>query len=172
MIKLLLQIHIDNLKCMHQNSKNSNHKKLWPQEQKAHTVARNKDDTTPFAKVHTRIVILQQSLIQRLRPVPSNGSQSLSRPKWVCDKQTIILRNRAIPTRTIHHHRQLGSIGYVIRRVVIEPLHVFHRRQVGIVLSRYLCVCVAGDGVVLKRMALKRTVYAATGERNIDPCAP
>lgn len=118
-------------------------------------------------KIETNIITLQQ----RLREIGliGNRRQSIIGSERVRHKQAVILRNRAIPTRTVNTHIKHSVIGYINLRVAIKVYQRRSRGQIGIVCIGDRSISVLTSDVVGEEVAEEFTVDAFTGERDADP---
>ncbi|GER48151.1 ABC-2 type transporter family protein [Striga asiatica] len=127
------------------------------------TSGRNKNQTSPTAKIDARIIILQQPL--RQAGLICYTRQALARPQRVSGKKPVSPRHVAIPARAIHGHIQ-PSIGRdVFRRVDIEPHQHFNRRQL-----RNPLVGVSGPDLVNKLVG-QELVHRPAREGHDQPVA-
>lgn len=137
---------------------------LWQEE--TITSARNKDQTTPTSKIHTGIIILQQTLTQT--HIPRNRLQAITQSQRIRNKQPVLLRHVSIATRTIHGHIKRPPIRNPRRWIIINPLQRRRISQIRVITSRDLIVRVAGIDRVLEHVAEEFTVDAIAGKRNVD----
>ena len=148
------------MKTKHYLSNSSKNKQI--------TFGRNINHASPPTKIETNIIPLQELLSNVV--LIGNGLKSIVGLERVRRKQAVILRNLAIPTRTINTHIEYCSvIGYIIFGVVIKVYQRRNRGQIRIVCISDVSVSVPRSDVEVEGVAEELTFDAVAGERDVDP---
>ena len=138
-------------------------KKSWSQSiiNFPRTFAWDIHQATPLVEIHSWVVTLQPCHIKSRRV--GNRFNGVLWPKRVRNKQTVTVRNQAIPARTIDGDFQRGTNRYIIGGILaISLLQKLIRGQICIVILSHLRICVPFINCVIKLMTQKLAADTVT----------